>query len=46
VEIRYAFGKTPPQHMTGSDLAHLKLTVTEEPGSALVIYHRLPKSRD
>jgi alpha-galactosidase len=45
VEVRYGLGKAPPQHMTGRDLSHLKITIPDEPGSALILYHRTPLAR-
>lgn len=46
VEIRYGLGKVTPQRMTGRELAHLKLTIPDMPGSVLVIYHRISAPRD
>ena len=39
VEIRYGLGKVAPRRMTGHDLAQVKITIPDMPGSALVIYH-------
>ena len=41
VEIRRGLGKEPARRMAGKDLAHLDVTILDEPGSALVFYKQL-----
>jgi alpha-galactosidase len=38
VEIRTGFEKSPTKTMSGQDLAHLQITITDKPGSALIFY--------
>lgn len=42
VEIRRTMAKAPAVRMKGSDLAHLQLTLSNTPDSALIFYRREP----
>ena len=40
VEVRRTFTRGPAVHMKGSDLAHLRVTLPDAPGSALIFYRQ------